>query len=113
MGGNRTHRLGTTDDTLSAPDGYVVVAPPPYILCVHNPSFYGGGALLRHCLCHLLYHCLLLTANSGWYANVPNLVITLVNAIILEHPVLQMRYHPLTLNQFQGGFLHQPRHTPH
>ncbi len=60
-----------------------------------------------------LYHHLLSTANSRWYANVPNLTVALVATTVLVRPVLLTRYYPPTHTQCWGGSLHQLRPLPH
>jgi hypothetical protein len=46
-------------------------------------------------------------ANSSRYANVPDLVIALVNATALVRPVLQMKAHPPTHTKCWIGFIRQ------
>jgi hypothetical protein len=50
--------------------------------------------------------------NSGRYANVPDLLIALVAATVLAHPVVLTRSYPLTHTQCWGGFLRQLRPLP-
>jgi hypothetical protein len=61
---------------------------------------------------HRLYHRLPLTANSGRYADMPNLAAALVADTILACPVLLMRSYPPTLTQCWGSFLRQLRPLP-
>jgi len=44
-------------------------------------------------------------ANSSRYANVPDLVVALVNATALARPVLQTRPHPPTHTKCWGSFI--------
>jgi hypothetical protein len=73
-----------------------------------------GGALTRRppLWHHRLYHHLPSTANFGWYANVPGLVVALVVATVLVRPVLLTRSYPPTLTQCWGDFLRLLRPLP-
>jgi hypothetical protein len=57
-----------------------------------------------------LYHRLSSSANSGWYADAPDLVVALVAATVLTHPVLLTRSYPLTLIKLWRGFQCQQTH---
>jgi hypothetical protein len=86
--------------------------PPTALLHIRTRSFlpWGGALTQRPLLWHRwLYHHLPTMANSGWYANAPDLIIVLVTATILKRPALLTRFYFPTLTQRWGGFLHQLR----
>ncbi len=97
--------------TLPHPAAMLSNPPCPMTYMGAVLSMMGGSTrAMSLALAPLLYHHLLLTANSGRYADAPDRIVALVTTTVLARPVLLTRSYPPTLIQLWRGFQCQQTH---